>query len=135
MFAFGKSDIFHKKVIDYYDLWLEQQCQSNRSQTIFALHYSATILYYGEEPKSELRVQVCNSIPTRGVGSAHQITACPPGFENLTASLNSANVLEELNNYYNAKYAPEPPVQQHGALPSGSSDPSELDFDAIYQPN
>ena len=36
---------------------------------------------------SELRVQVCNSIPTRGVGSAHQITACPPGFENLAASL------------------------------------------------
>ena len=28
-----------------------------------------------------------NPIPTRGVDYAHHITACPPGFENLTASL------------------------------------------------
>jgi hypothetical protein len=69
--------------------------------------------------------------------TVHHITACPPGFKNLTTSLNSVNVLEELNNYYNAKYAPEPPVQQHGALPSGlpESDPPELEFDAIYRPN
>ena len=28
-----------------------------------------------------------NPNPTRGVGYAHHITACPPGFENLAASL------------------------------------------------
>ena len=28
-----------------------------------------------------------NPIPTRGADYAHRITACPPGFENLTASL------------------------------------------------
>ena len=28
-----------------------------------------------------------HSISTRGADYAHQITACPPGFENLTASL------------------------------------------------
>ena len=28
-----------------------------------------------------------NAIPTRGADYAHRITACPPGFENLTASL------------------------------------------------
>ena len=28
-----------------------------------------------------------NPITTRGTDYAHQITACPPGFENLTASL------------------------------------------------
>ena len=28
-----------------------------------------------------------NPIPTRGADYAHHITACPPGFENLTASL------------------------------------------------
>ena len=30
-----------------------------------------------------------NPIPTRGADYAHHITACPPGFENLTASLNT----------------------------------------------
>ena len=28
-----------------------------------------------------------NPIPTRGADYAHRITACPPGFENLAASL------------------------------------------------
>ena len=28
-----------------------------------------------------------NPIPTRGADYAHNITACPPGFENLAASL------------------------------------------------
>ena len=28
-----------------------------------------------------------NHTPTRGADYAHHITACPPGFENLTASL------------------------------------------------
>ena len=29
-----------------------------------------------------------NPIPTRGANYANRITACPPGFENLTVSLN-----------------------------------------------
>ena len=35
---------------------------------------------------SEIGVSV-NPIPTRGANYAHCITACPPAFENLTASL------------------------------------------------
>ena len=30
-----------------------------------------------------------NPIPTRGADYAHHITACPPGFENLTAPLHA----------------------------------------------
>jgi len=30
-----------------------------------------------------------NPIPTRGADYAHHITDCPPGFENLAASLNN----------------------------------------------
>ena len=32
-----------------------------------------------------------NPIPTKGVDYAHHITACPPGFENLVASLHGQN--------------------------------------------
>ena len=35
----------------------------------------------------------------------------------------SCNFLQELNNYYNAKYAAEHPVQGHGALPSDPDPP------------
>ena len=32
-----------------------------------------------------------NPIPTKGADYAHHITACPPGFENLVASLHGQN--------------------------------------------
>jgi hypothetical protein len=35
-------------------------------------------------------------IPTRGADYAHNITACPPGFENLTVSLRGNSILEEV---------------------------------------
>ena len=36
-----------------------------------------------------------NPIPTRGVDYAHQITVCPPGFENLKTSLVNRRKLQE----------------------------------------
>ena len=36
-----------------------------------------------------------NPIQTRGAGYAHLITACPPGFENLAASLRRLNKVRE----------------------------------------
>ena len=37
-----------------------------------------------------------NPIPTRGADYAHHITACPPGFENLTASLSLSYILFQI---------------------------------------
>ena len=81
------------------------------SHVLYILQNSlATILYHGEEPKSER----CAVMKIENM----QL--------NLKSDWMSCNFLQELNNYYNAKYAHEHPVQEHGALPSGSSDPPEL---------
>ena len=38
-----------------------------------------------------------NTIPTRGADYAHRITACPPRFENLAASLQSQTIAQRLS--------------------------------------
>ena len=50
-------------------------------------HVAVMRLAGGQGPEFGISV---NPIPTRGADYAHHITACPPGFEILTASLLSA---------------------------------------------